>query len=136
LNFEVLLRLVSCLFINLFNGRSSNAGVISSTVECKMVLKEKQDRQCTYYVTPRHVPATIVAVEKHTHTHTHIYIYIYTHIYIYILLVCVCSLRYPACNAHAPNCRLWPVRLYNIFPHCITNVTIFEKETLNIKCVF
>ena len=32
-----------------------------------MVLKEKQDRQCTctYYVTLRGVRATIVAVEKH-----------------------------------------------------------------------
>jgi len=25
----------------------------------------------------------------------------------YILWVCVCSLRYPACNAHAPYCHLW-----------------------------
>jgi len=31
--------------------------------------------------------------------------------------VCVCSLRYPACYAHAPYCHMWPVRLYNIFPH-------------------
>jgi hypothetical protein len=29
--------------------------------------------------------------------------------------VCVCSLGYPACNAHAPYCHLWSVRLYNIF---------------------
>jgi len=29
-----------------------------------MVLNEKQDRQCTYYVTMRGVRATIVAVEK------------------------------------------------------------------------
>jgi len=29
--------------------------------------------------------------------------------------VCVCSLRYPACNAHAPYCRLCPVLLYYIF---------------------
>jgi len=33
----------------------------------------------------------------------------------YISWVCVCSLRYAACNAHAP-CHLWPVRLSNIFP--------------------
>ena len=26
-----------------------------------------------------------------------------------------CSPRYPACNAHAPYCYLWPVRLYNTF---------------------
>ena len=30
--------------------------------------------------------------------------------------VCVCSLRYPACNAHAPHCHLWPAPLYNILP--------------------
>ena len=29
--------------------------------------------------------------------------------------VCVCSLRYPACNAYAPYCHLWPVLLYNTF---------------------
>jgi len=32
--------------------------------------------------------------------------------------VCVCCLRYPACNAHAPYCQLWPAcPLYSIFPH-------------------
>ena len=25
--------------------------------------------------------------------------------------VCFCSLRYPACNVHAPYCRLWPMQL-------------------------
>ena len=35
----------------------------------------------------------------------------------YIFWVCVCSLIYPACNAHAPYCRLWPVPLQGIFPH-------------------
>jgi len=34
---------------------------------------------------------------------------------VYLFVVCVCSLRHPACNAHAPYCHLWPVRLYNIF---------------------
>jgi len=29
--------------------------------------------------------------------------------------VCVCSLSYPACNAHAPFCHLWPAPLYPIF---------------------
>ena len=40
--------------------------------------------------------------------------------------MCVCSLRYPACNAHAPYCHLWPAPLYNISPHYLTNGTIFE----------
>jgi hypothetical protein len=35
---------------------------------------------------------------------------------------------YPACNAHAPYCHLWPVRLYNIFPHYLTNGPIFAKK--------
>jgi len=43
-----------------------------------------------------------------------------------MLCVCVCSLSYPACNAHAPYCHLWPVWLCNIFrPYLITS-TIFE----------
>ena len=33
----------------------------------------------------------------------------------YILWVCVCRLRYPAWNAHAPYCRLWPAPFYSIF---------------------
>jgi len=39
----------------------------------------------------------------------------------YIFWVWVCSLTYPARNAHAPNCNLWSVRLYNIFPHYLIN---------------
>jgi len=50
--------------------------------------------------------------------------------------VCVCSLRYPARNAHAPYCHLWPAPLYHIFPHYLINDTIFEKKLLNTKCVF
>jgi len=38
------------------------------------------------------VRATIVAVEKQWVLHK--------------LGVCICSLRYPACNAHAPYCHL------------------------------
>ena len=37
---------------------------------------------------------------------------------------CVCSHWYPACNAYVPFCHLWPVRLYNIFPHYLINGTI------------
>jgi hypothetical protein len=49
--------------------------------------------------------------------------------------VCVCSLSYPACNAHAPYCDLWPAPLYHIFPHYFINDTIFEKKFLKTKCV-
>jgi hypothetical protein len=44
--------------------------------------------------------------------------------------VCVCSFRYESCNAHAPYFHLWPVRLYNIFPHCLIKGAIFEKKLL------
>ena len=56
----------------------------------------------------------------------------------YIFWVCVYRLRYPACNAHAPYCHLWPARLYNIFPQCLINGKIFgkiKKVTKNKMCV-
>ena len=51
-----------------------------------------------------------------------------------ILLVCICSLRYPACNAHAPYSVA--AQLYNIFPHYLVKSIMFEKMLLNTKCVF
>jgi len=48
----------------------------------------------------------------------------------------VCSLRYPACNANTLYCHLWPARLYWFFAHYLIKGTIFEKNLLNIKCVF
>ena len=72
-------------------------------------------------LTLRRVRAIICAVEKHY----------------YIFWVCVWSLMYPACNAHAPYCRLWSVWPYHIFLPYLINGTIFEKKKLlNIKCVF
>jgi len=63
---------------------------------------------------------------------------VYATIFLHVirLSVCVCSPRYPACNAHAPYCYLWPAPLYNIFPHYLINGTIFGKNLLNTKCVF
>jgi len=81
-----------------------------------------QGRQCAYSVTLRHIRATIVPVEKQWVFHS--------------LSVCICSLRYPACNAHAPYCHLWLALLYIIFPHYLINSTSFQKMLLNIKCVF
>ena len=40
----------------------------------------------------------------------------------------VCILRYRTCNARAPYCQMWPVRLYNIYVRYVINVTIFEEE--------
>ena len=42
----------------------------------------------------------------------------------FIFWMCICSLRYPACNAHAPYFLLWPVRFYKIFVHYFINDTI------------
>jgi hypothetical protein len=82
----------------------------------------KQHRQCTYNVTLRRVRVTIVAVEKQWVLHN--------------LRVCVCSLRYPACNTHAPHCHLWSAPFYTIFRHYLINGTIFGKKLLTTKCVF
>ena len=43
-------------------------------------------------------------------------------------ILSVCLHPYPSCNAHAPNGHVWPVPLYNIFPHYLINGTIFEKK--------
>jgi hypothetical protein len=53
-----------------------------------------------------------------------------------IVCVCVCNLRYQTCNVHAPYCHLWPVRLYNIFPHYLINGTIFQRTLVNMWTVF
>ena len=57
---------------------------------------------------------------------------------VYSVCVCVCSLRYPTCNAHAPYCHLWPVRLFSISAHYLINGTVFggEKTLLDIKLGF
>jgi hypothetical protein len=50
-----------------------------------------------------------------------------------MLWVCVCSLCYPAWNAHAPYCHLWPAWFYNNIPHYLTNGTIFGKHVMDTK---
>ena len=53
-----------------------------------------------------------------------------------IFVVCICRLRYPACNARALYCHLWPAPLYNIFPTYLVNGGFSKKnKVLNIKCV-
>jgi hypothetical protein len=50
--------------------------------------------------------------------------------------VYVCSLRYPACDAHAPYCHLWPARFYNIFPTLSYQLHFFLKKSFEYKmCV-
>jgi hypothetical protein len=53
----------------------------------------------------------------------------------YTNCVCVCSLRYTACNAHAPYFHLWPAPPYNIFPLYLLNVRICGKPLLIIQCL-
>ena len=42
----------------------------------------------------------------------------------------VCCLSYPACNAIAPYCHLWPVRLCSIIPHCLIIGAIFGERIM------
>jgi hypothetical protein len=51
----------------------------------------------------------------------------------YTFCMCLCRLTYPACNAHAPYYRPWPVPLYCIFPHHL--IKAWLKNFLNIKRV-
>jgi len=46
----------------------------------------------------------------------------------YMFSVYICSLRCPACNAHAPYCHWWHVRLYHTFPHYFIHCTTFGKS--------
>jgi hypothetical protein len=50
--------------------------------------------------------------------------------------MCVCSFNYPACNAHAPYCHLWPVRFHNIFLHYLKNGRIKKQKIEHKMCVF
>ena len=81
----------------------------------------KNGRQCRYNVTLRRVRATTVAVEKQQVLH--------------ILSMCIFSLSCSACNTHAPYFYLWPARHFCIFPHCLINDAIFERNVLKIECV-
>jgi hypothetical protein len=75
---------------------------IGNTAHCYMVERE---RQFTHNVTSRRVRASTVAVEKQYNT----------------TWACICSPSYPACNAHAIYCHLWPAPPYTIFPRYLTN---------------
>jgi len=81
--------------------------------------RKTQERQCTYNVTLTCVRATSVAPAC----------------VCVCVCVCICSRRYPACNAHAPYCHLWPSPQYNIFPHFPINDKILENFTEHKMCV-
>jgi len=86
------------------------------------VKRTEKEGKCMCNVTLRCVRAAIVAVVQQWALH--------------IPWVCVCSLWYPARNAHAPHCHLWPTRPYNIFPHNLLKGAILgTKNYFNTKCV-
>jgi hypothetical protein len=59
--------------------------------------------------------------------------------YYYVFWVYVNSF-YPACNAHAPHCNLWPSRLYIIHEHHLTTARIRKEKksywTWNVRFDF
>jgi len=94
----------------------SDAG--DTTVQRKVSAQRlNTHRRCIYNIPMRRVRATIVAVEKQWVLHN--------------LIVCICSLRYPACNVHAPCCHLWPAPLCSIFPRFLINGTIKKKVSIH-----
>ena len=50
-----------------------------------------------------------------------------------MFLAWISNIQSPCAVLH---CHLWPVWLYQIFPHYSINRTIFGKRLSNIKCVF
>ena len=55
----------------------------------------------------------------------------------YVFWMCVGSLRYPACNAHAPYCHLSPCPALSYFPTLsYKRQDLSKKKLLNIKYVF
>jgi len=74
----------------------------------------KPDRQCRCNVTLRRVRVCVVVVVRA--------------ISITYSEWCVCSLRYAACNAHAPYCHLWCAPFSIIFPRCVKRHDFRKKK--------
>jgi hypothetical protein len=87
--------------------------VIFRQTACKTCLETRQDRQCS--ITWQYGTFMQPLLQRESNGY-------------YIFWMCVCSLRYPACNAHAPYCHLRPVCFYNIFPNYLINGMIFGKS--------
>ena len=43
------------------------------------------------------------------------------------------AFSYPACNAHAPYCHLWPIQLYSTFPPYLINSMNLEIKVMEHK---
>jgi len=86
-----------------------------------IILRNLQDIKCMCNVTLRCIHATMLQWKSSKY---------------YIFWVCVCRFMYPACNAHAPYCHLWPIWLYHIYSHNLINGTVFRKLGIEHKmCV-
>jgi hypothetical protein len=79
------------------------------------ILYRKQDRQCTYNVTLRHVRATIVAVEKQ---------YYLFRLYVFVAL----DIQHAMRIRHIGICGLSGCTVF--FPRYLIKGTIFEKKII------
>ena len=50
--------------------------------------------------------------------------------------MCVCSLRYPACNTHAPHYHLWPAGPYTIYTQYLINGKFFDTKFCSTVIVY
>jgi len=120
---RLLQRIQAFYAIKLLRSGTQQKGILYCKRQCRWTLNIlQQDRQCTYNVTLRCVLATVVEVEVQWVLHNR--------------CVCICSLSYPAFNAHAPCCHVWPAPLYKIFPHYLINGTTLEATILNKNVCF
>jgi len=67
-----------------------------------------------------------------------VYVSVYLWICVFVwvcVCVCVClcvyNIIFPACNVQAPYFHLYPVGLYNVFPHYLIKGTIFGRKLQN-----
>ena len=89
----------------------------------RYTLTETEDRQFGYNIILRHIRVTIVAVEKQ-----------------YVLHILSVYLQLELSNMQSSDtllyCHLQPLSLYHVFPHNLTNSTIFGKKVIESKmCV-
>jgi hypothetical protein len=73
----------------------------------RLLYHSQQHRQCTYNVTMRRAPATIVVVEKQC---------VLYNVSVFVAF----SVQHGMSMRHIV-CHLWPTPLYSIFPHYLIN---------------
>jgi hypothetical protein len=86
----------------------------------------EQTRQCAYNIILRRVRQTLLPWKNIK----------------YYIFVCVCACAHVALLIQRATRKrhivtsFWPLWIQHIFPHHLINGAIFEKNLLNIKCVF